>query len=316
MSVVKRILKNYSSSDLAIIIPTRNRPDSLLKLLNSLEMQKLEYNEIIIISSGNDVSEITSMFKNNLPIKHIHTDKGGQIYQRNIGIAALSDSTRLIGSLDDDLVIGKDSIKRMIDYWNSREDNVGGIGFNIVNAKKFKINKLFIFLKLSSDKPGQVLKSGINTSVLNVSNNIDTQWLLGGAAVWKKEILLNYKHTEIKGNWAVGEDVIYSYPLSKIYKLEICADARVRHEHKNDQFDKAKVFYNKGRTFTLWKLYFITKNKELSKLQFCYNFGVRALGQIVRGILKKDRTESEFGFGMLIGIVIGFYKLITGKDII
>ena len=39
--------------------------------------------------------------------------------------------------------------------------------------------------------------------------------------VWHGDILLKYPHGEIKSNWAVCEDLIYSYPKSKISTLHM-----------------------------------------------------------------------------------------------
>ena len=71
------------------------------------------------------------------------------------------------------------------------------------------------FLGFSSEKPGQVLKSGFNTSINNVTENIEVQWLNGGSGVWRQNILLNNTSQEINTRWAAYEDLIFSYPLGK-----------------------------------------------------------------------------------------------------
>ena len=66
----------YSSKDLAIIIPTKDRPEEIELLLKSILNQKLTIGKIIIVSSGIDISSNLDKYFNILPIEHYITEPG------------------------------------------------------------------------------------------------------------------------------------------------------------------------------------------------------------------------------------------------
>ena len=57
--------------NISIIIPTRNRPTQILECLNHLSNQSLLPDEVIIVASGNDISNIINEFTNKLTNKLI-----------------------------------------------------------------------------------------------------------------------------------------------------------------------------------------------------------------------------------------------------
>jgi len=310
--------KQYISKDLTFIIPTRNRPEKIKKLLNSIVEQKVLFNQIIIVSSGNRIGSIIDEYNKKLPIKYIHTQGSGQIFQRNLGIENISNTASLVGFLDDDIILCKDSIRNIIKEWNCTSLDIAGIGFNIINEKPHKSKSILVKLKLGivAEDPGVVMKSGINTSICSIKENIITSWLLGGATIWKKEIILHKQQKALPGGWAVGEDVMFSYPLSKEYILLVSCDSKVRHEHVHDQFISGNIFFNKGKTFTIWKLYFVKSNKDLSLFLYFITFSIISCGKIFRGIIRFEQEEILFAVGMLIGIYHGLFRIISGRQII
>ena len=211
---------NYISSDLALIIPTRNRPNEVKRLLGSISKQDCELGRIIVIGSGIDISDIILSFKKKIPVEYYKCNPG-QIKQRNKGISKLNTSTKLVGTIDDDVVFYKTAISEMIKFWNQVQNDTAGIGFNIVNQDGHKYSRLRGFFGVSLPEPGKVMKSGQNTSIINVKNNIRSEWLNGGTTVWKQDILKSHKHNDLYSRWAVYEDLIFSYPTGQKYPLYI-----------------------------------------------------------------------------------------------
>ena len=72
----------------------------------------------------------------------------------------------------------------------------------------------------------------------------NVNWLLGGATAWSRDILDKYQHpVDFKTRWAVCEDLMFSYPLSKTHKLAVVHDAVAYHnENYNDMSFKKKRF--------------------------------------------------------------------------
>ena len=85
---------NYVSKDLAIIIPTKDRPKEIGILLQSIKELDCEVGRVIVVASGQDVSDKVIEFSKILPLEY-YSSESGQIKQRNKGISLLNDSTDL-----------------------------------------------------------------------------------------------------------------------------------------------------------------------------------------------------------------------------
>ena len=100
----------YSSNDLAIIIPTKDRPKEIELLLKSILKQEITIGKIIIVSSGIDISSNLDNYYNLLPIEHYITEPG-QILQRNYAISKLDNTTKLVATFTADFKLTKSSSK-------------------------------------------------------------------------------------------------------------------------------------------------------------------------------------------------------------
>ena len=158
-------------------------------------------------------------------------------------------------------------------------------------------------LGFSSKKHGQVLKSGFNTSISNISENIQVQWLNGGSSVWRQNILQEYTMKEINTSWAVCEDLIFSYPLGKEFPLYVCSIARV--EIDEEIIDQpTKVFYlYRGSAQYLWGLYFVMKNEDISVKSFIINKFLYCVAQLIKGTIYLDKSR----IFIMLGIIKSFF---------
>lgn len=305
--------KKYNGRDIAVVIPTRNRPGKISRLLSSIVKQTEKVGQIIIVSSGYPIKDIIETYKKLLPIIYKHSEQGGQIYQRNQGIKLIPENIRIVATLDDDIYLYPDAVEKMIDAWNNYAENVAGIGFNIVNESAHSPSKLKLLMRFTCSKAGAVMKSGFNTSLCNVNSDIKTDYLNGGATTWRKEYLENNLHKPIQSRWAVGEDLIFSYPISKKNMLRICAEAKVRHEHVADQFVGKKMYRLRGRTLALWRLYFVSLNRELSLFSYFWTTTIGSFGLVLEGIMKRNRNKVSFSFGLIRGSLLGIYRWFLGE---
>jgi hypothetical protein len=114
--------------------------------------------------------------------------------------------------------------------------------------------------------------------------------------VWRKDILLARTHTEVNARWAIGEDLIFSYPAGKQWPLYVCADAHVRHEHVHDYGAPSHDRYH-GRTQTVWMYHFVASNRDLSRVGFIWTLIVRMVGKTAQGVLRWDRAPLAFVAG-------------------
>ena len=307
--------RQYTGDDLAILVPTYNRPEKISELLQSIAAQSLHPGRIIVIDGGKSVQREVDAFKRELPVEYHRCDPPGQIRQRNYGIALLDSATPLVASFDDDIVLEPQAIENILKFWNMSSLDTGAVSFNIINNPPYRHSLIRAIFGMSSARQGRVLKSGYNVATTPVSENLRTQWLSGGATVWKTEILKSNRHREITSRWAICEDVIFSYPIGKKHPLFVCADANVRHEHVYDHQAKQKYFYY-GRTITLWRLYFEELHPELSRLYFFWMILGQILARISIGIFTLQFHHIEYAVGQISGAVSGLAALLRGKELL
>ncbi|MBP7507943.1 MAG: glycosyltransferase [Prolixibacteraceae bacterium] len=305
----------YVPDNLALVVPTKDRPEKIKNLLESIASQDVALGRIIIIDGGESVEDIVSKFSARLPVEYYRCSPPGQIRQRNMAISKLDGRTCLVCFFDDDIVLMPGALKEMIDFWNTVDPETAGVSFNIINMPPDEHSTVKWLMASSVPQRGKVLWSGRNTSISNLKKNIRSQWLCGGATVWKQDIVVRHMYNPIDSKWAICEDLIFSYPLGKNRPLYVCADAKVRHEHVYDHKVKQKhVFY--GRTETLWRLYFVNSHRELSKILFFWNLAALIIARFVMGIFTFNRRHIQFGLGQLQGALWGLWYLIRRKDII
>jgi glycosyltransferase involved in cell wall biosynthesis len=291
-----------------------NRPEKMRSLLDSIAGQTVACGRIIVVDGGASVRDVVMDFADRLPVEYYICQPPGQIRQRNMGIGLLDDRTPLVGCLDDDIVLLPTALEKMLECWNRCPSDTAGISFNIINMAPDRHSWLKGVMCLSSPVQGQVLPSGRNTPILAVTQDTQTKWLCGGATVWRREILTEYRNREAKARWAIAEDLIFSYPIGKKYPLYVCAAAAVRHEHVQDHTRKMKHKYY-GRTETLWRLYFVATNAELSRRHYFWMQLTTLTARILMGILLFRPKHLQFAAGQMEGLCVGIKVLVTGQDL-
>lgn len=298
----------YTGQDLAFIIPTKDRPEKVKNLLDSMANQTITCGRIIIVDGGQSVRDIVMSFSDSLPVEYYTCFPPGQIRQKNKGVSLLNDQTRLVGFLDDDIVLYPQALERMIIFWNWCEPDTAGVSFNIVNGPSYRYSWVKALMGMSSAKQGRVLRSGYNVPTTPADSHLKVQWLCGGATVWRREILNRFTGREIYSRWAICEDVIFSYPIGKEYPLHVCADAKVRHEHVYDHAAKMKYRYY-GRTVTLWRLFFVESHVELSRMFFLWMLFAQICARLVMGIFSFRMRHIEYAIGQMEGAIRGLSAL-------
>jgi glycosyltransferase involved in cell wall biosynthesis len=130
--------------NLALIICTRNRPEMLNNLLNSIQVSEMKPDSIIIVSSGVDISEIIETHRKSLKISHHHTHRIGQSNQKMIAIQMLNPTIDWVFFLDDDLELIPSTLTRALQRIELiQQENVSGIGTNLIHkSQNFQHSKL------------------------------------------------------------------------------------------------------------------------------------------------------------------------------
>lgn len=312
---MNNLRKRYTGRDIAFIIPTKDRPQKLRNLLVSLTEQTVQCGRVIIVDGGETVKNVVMEFSDSLPVEYHECKPPGQIRQRNMGKDLLDERTLLVGFLDDDMVLEPDALEKMLDFWNDADMNTAGVGFNIVNSSVSSYSSYCSFLLRNYRIPGRVLSSGGNVSFQNISSDVQTQWLGGGYAVWKHEILKEFPQDNLNTRWAIGEDLRFSYPIGKRYPLYVCAGAKVHHEHTDDQTSKGVIYVYQGRKQSLAVFYFVGLHKELSRIKCLLMLLRSAIARFVLGCVTFNTQLIGFSLGRAEGIFICVKSMLGYADL-
>ena len=272
----------------AILIPTRNRPQQLFRLLCSISTSSLKPEQVVIVSSGIDVSEVINNFRDSIEITYIHSAVKGQVAQKRLGVNMVRKDLDWCIFLDDDLLIEEKTIEVALETARAYpKQDVIGIGLSLtptsrefsVTYRRLRISRIF---KLSSNLPGKVLISGHATSYLQSKNVIETQWL-NGASIWRTRHVWHYGDGLPSTNYAACEDLIFSYPLSKIGTLIYVPNAKLIFQSEDfSKLDSMEVF----KAASFWRHYFVSCHKELS---ICWFF----ISQIARTLFLIQKSEDK-----------------------
>jgi len=222
--------------------------------------------------------------------------------QRNEGIKALGEDITLVGYLDDDIVMERDAVEAMLRFWEQCPDDVGGSSFNITNLGTTSLlgkllGKLFCFY---DDRGGAILRSGFNTAVSPVLKDTYTEWLCGGATVWRRQILEEFKYDEWFVGWAYVEDVDFSFAVAQEYKLVVLQGAKV--QHLPPPFNP-RMCYAHGRMVVQQRYHFVRKHAQLSLPLFYWATLGQALILILASVWKRSLCESLRAFGNIAGLI-------------
>ncbi|RHX86327.1 glycosyltransferase family 2 protein [Leptospira stimsonii] len=306
----------YNSKDLCVLTPTKDRPNKIVNLLNSLTKQTAPVGRVIVIASGQDIRDVVEKYSKQLPLEYYYCEPPGQIRQRKLGVSKLDSRTKLVATLDDDIVLEPDAIDQIVQFWNASGSNTAGVGFNIMNMETHRYSKLREFFFFSSKLPGIVLESGFPTALTNVSADISTQWLNGGATTWRQDILVEKIHEKsVDAMWAPCEDLLFSYPVSKSYKLYVSSQSKVIHDDiivDTLNFEQLKY---RGYAISLWMISFVSAHRELKLWKTFIVILLTSLVTLVEKAVRLRFPKMGFEFGKLKGLWTAIYCLATGKEI-
>lgn len=283
------------SEKIAILIPTRNQPLAIEALLETIEESTIKPEQVIIVSSGEEISSVVDKFKDRFPIDYEHTSIKGQIAQKRIGIGLIERNIDWCLFLDDDLLLESQTLEITLHALNSNVfTNVVGAGLAIPSTSRSAVlskakRRLAKSLQLWSEDPGRVLKSGHATSYLDSKSVVSTQWL-NGASIWKSELVGQYGKGLPSTPYAACEDLIFSYPNSKIGTLIFIPNAKVNFQSLElSPYDNFEVI----KAASYWRYFFVLQHQELSIRWFFFSQVVRSIFALLRTKESKIRLMKD-----------------------
>jgi glycosyltransferase involved in cell wall biosynthesis len=290
-----------------IVIPTRNRPELLTRLVNNL-VSSIDFQGNIVIVDSSDPgkeSKELSFFQN---VSYSHTNVKSAAIQRNIGIDAVRD-TEFLFFLDDDVIPPEDYFDEISKLF--KDDEVVGVSGIAINSKQSGSRQppngiLGLYLRvfqLDSKKDGKLLKSGVNIPVRNSNDSrIQVDWLIGCSA-WRFNMIDTTRFEEDFMGQSLGEDVIFSVRMRSKGTLITSGRIRLSHDESDIERPNRKDF---------WEMWVVNRSRIIRVAKFGFTgkiaFWWANLGQIIILTYAKIR-KIGYKEGSVFGLLSGCYSV-------
>ncbi len=219
---------------LTLVVATKDRPDDLRLMLNSLQIQTLPPAEIIVVdASTNPVEGILREFPA-LSLRYLRHLPPSAAGQRNAGIRASSPDATLIGFADDDIVFEPKAFEYLLNFWESAPQDVLGAAFNLLNYPQrhpslLKHSRMSQALGLYSPRPGTVTRSGWQTIIPGLAETQYVDWLPTTAVSFRKEALQLSLFDDFYESYSYLEDLDLSYTIGRAGRLAVVSEAGFSH---------------------------------------------------------------------------------------
>lgn len=291
---------------ISLVVATKDRPDDLRKMLNSLQVQTMIPEEIIVVDASADpVEGILKEFPN-LNLRYLRHLPPSAAAQRNAGLQACSPDATLIGFADDDIVFEPEAFEHLIHFWDNEPADTLGAAFNLINYPQqrpslFKHSRISEALGLYSSRPGTVTRSGWQTIIPGLAETQYVDWLPTTAVTFRREALKLSIFDNFYESYSYLEDLDLSYTISRAGRLAVVANAGFSHFPSPG----GRVTWLRfGRLEVRNRIHFVRKH-DLS-LPRCYlGLALRMGMSAGSGILRLDPGMLRRALGNLIELVPG-----------
>jgi len=298
--------QTINAAQIAIICATKDRPDKIRNLLESVARLESQPGQILIADGGHNLKPLVKEFAGRINVSCLYCPEPGQILQRNYARGYLAQNIQLVAHVDDDITFEPDAFQEILLFWDKQSKNIdgtiAGVSFNVADMAPPPSSVFRKIFFMSPQPAGTVACSGYARQFLPATHDLSVDWLVGGVTLWSRDVLCANPHPlSFRTRWAVCEDLLFSYPLRHSHKMFVCSKAIAYHNEEYGEmgFD-ISVFY--GVSSVVMRYHFVARHKELSHLAFTWMTIGIILGHSFAGVCGSRR-----GMGLAFGMLRGLY---------
>ena len=285
-----------SRQSVAVIIPTRNRPNELSSVLECLAEQSLQPVVVIVVDSSD--SRFSEEFRPKLQnYIYIHTTSRSAAMQRNIGMDWIWDNEKnfqFIAFVDDDVLLPTHYLEILVD--NLIEDSeLAGVSGIAGLENYYKSKKIITNLIGITGIQGRITKACVNIPVKPGQGLVKSaDWLIG-CSLWRYSDISNiFFEKDFEGN-SIFEDVIFSHRVKHLRQKKLCVNSDLIFDHlispierENYRSQYRNWVINRSRFQSIFPTSFPRNRLILHSI-------VLVVGFLLSPILQKRRRHSALG---------------------
>lgn len=309
-------MSTTSRSHSSFIIATRNRPDELLRTVESLVTQTVLPGELCIVDSSDETpvrARIERLCDDaGLPLDYHHPAPRGLTIQRNVGI----DRTRgdPVFFVDDDVWLAPDCHEQILKEYERWGPKVGGVRATPMNPARPPLisvlwRKMFGIGGWWPEASGKMLRGFWVEGVSEAAGVRKLDYMTGWFMSFRREVLAHYRFDEALSGYAHKEDVDFTYRVSRRYTLIQTPKALCHHfqtitqrmpSHQLMRMNLANQFYLHRKN--------MPQDLRHRAALWWGVFGLFLLN-IARAIFKRDP-------GLVTGMLVGAWEQARGKGLV
>ncbi len=325
----------------SLIICTYKRPQALLTLLQSVKLQTLYPNAILIVDGSPDdftKEMLTQHSFQNLNYYKVEEKDRGLTKQRNYGIARVSQDSVVVCFLDDDTILAPNYFEEIIKTYTIHPEALGvggyitnevswqnvGVDYVATNNEfyydgwKRKDGSRFVWRKklgLDSDVPpgcSPEFSHGRSVGFLPPSGKVyPVEQLMGGVASFRKTVFEQFQFSTYFEGYGLYEDADFTLRVSKTGKLYLNTAAQLEHHHdaagRPNQYAYGKMVVRNG-----WYVWRVKYPKPSFKAKFKWH-AITLLLMAIRVTNVITTTKRKEAFTETMGRVVGWVSLFWNR---
>jgi GT2 family glycosyltransferase len=325
----------------SLIICTYQRPEALLKLLKSVQLQSLYPYQILVIDGSLDTSTGEALKPKefqNLTYFKVDEQERGLTKQRNFGIQKVAETSEIVCFLDDDIVLTTEYFQKLIGTYSQNPDalGVGGYILDEVQWKRNSVKKSVQYdefeldgyirklgsrnvlrkeLGLLSDQPPGFMpefSNGLSVGFLPPSGKTyPVEFFMGGVASYRKELFEKLNFSTYFEGYGLYEDMDFCLRAAKIGQLYVNTVAQLYHYHEEagrpNQFNYGKMVVRNG-----WYVWRVKYPNPSFKAQLKWHFTILVLTLVRFGNSLTTKAKKE-AFTEGLGRTVGWWSLLWNK---
>ena len=328
----------------SLIICTYKRPKAIISLLDSVVLQTVYPNQILIVdgSIDNETAEIIkSSSYDDLQYYKVPPEHRGLTRQRNYGIERIITTTEVVCFLDDDTILESNYFEELIKTYHNDNSIIGVGGVDTINNNwkykeagiiynKYKYfcfedyfypegirNVIRNYLGLASNLgPGKMPEfSHGRTCGFPLNGKIyEVDLLIGMSFSFKRIVTDNYKFSSYFEGYGLYEDADYSIRAQQYGIIVINTNVKLAHYHdasgRPNQYLYGKMMVRNG-----WYVWRIKNPKPLLDAKLKWH-AITILLTLIRFSNVLTTTKPKQAFTEALGRTLGWWSLFFNEPIV